>query len=101
MSAAYYLEVWKSFFHALRLEERFAEGRARPSRGEEEDILPIGDLYKTEVRRLGETLGLSRRIISKRSSPRLWPRMRQRLNLASPTTCSTRSSNCTSTEGSG
>ncbi len=37
------------------------------------DILPIADLYKTEVRRLGETLGLSRRIISKRSSPRLWP----------------------------
>src|SRR3989441_7016759 len=37
------------------------------------DILPIGDLYKTEVRRLGETLGVSRRIISKRSSPRLWP----------------------------
>ena len=36
------------------------------------DILPIADLYKTEVRRLGETLGLSRRIISKRSSPRLW-----------------------------
>lgn len=37
------------------------------------DILPIADLYKTEVRRLGETLGLSRRIVSKRSSPRLWP----------------------------
>jgi NAD+ synthase len=37
------------------------------------DILPIADLYKTEVRRLGETLGLSRRIITKRSSPRLWP----------------------------
>jgi len=37
------------------------------------DILPLADLYKTEVRRLGETLGVSRRIISKRSSPRLWP----------------------------
>jgi len=37
------------------------------------DILPIADLYKTEVRRLGETLGLSRRIISKRNNPRLWP----------------------------
>jgi NAD+ synthase len=37
------------------------------------DILPIGDLYKTEVRKLGEILGISRRIISKRSSPRLWP----------------------------
>ncbi len=37
------------------------------------DILPIGDLYKTEVRRMGEILGISRRITSKRSSPRLWP----------------------------
>lgn len=37
------------------------------------DILPIGDLYKTEVRKMGEILGISRRIISKRSSPRLWP----------------------------
>jgi NAD+ synthase len=36
------------------------------------DILPIGDLYKTEVRKMGEILGVSRRIISKRSSPRLW-----------------------------
>ena len=37
------------------------------------DILPIADLYKTEVRRLGEALGINRRIIAKRSSPRLWP----------------------------
>ncbi|MDG7016262.1 MAG: NAD+ synthase [Nitrososphaerota archaeon] len=37
------------------------------------DILPIADLYKTEVRRLGEVLGINRRIIAKRSSPRLWP----------------------------
>ncbi|MDG6910398.1 MAG: NAD+ synthase [Nitrososphaerota archaeon] len=37
------------------------------------DILPIGDLYKTEVRRMGETVGIGRRITSKRSSPRLWP----------------------------
>ena len=37
------------------------------------DILPIGDLYKTEVRKMGEILGISRKIISKRSSPRLWP----------------------------
>jgi NAD+ synthase len=37
------------------------------------DILPIADLYKTEVRRLGEVLGISRRIVAKRSSPRLWP----------------------------
>jgi len=37
------------------------------------DILPIADLYKTEVRSLGEALGINRRIIAKRSSPRLWP----------------------------
>lgn len=37
------------------------------------DMLPIGDLYKTEVRKLGEILGINRRIITKRSSPRLWP----------------------------
>lgn len=37
------------------------------------DILPIGDLYKTEVRKMGEILGINRRIIAKRSSPRLWP----------------------------
>lgn len=37
------------------------------------DILPIGDLYKTEVRNMGEILGISRRITAKRSSPRLWP----------------------------
>lgn len=37
------------------------------------DILPIGDLYKTEVRTLGEALGINRQIVAKRSSPRLWP----------------------------
>ena len=37
------------------------------------DLLPIGDLYKTEVRRKGELLGVSRKITSKLSSPRLWP----------------------------
>ena len=31
------------------------------------DILPIGDLYKTEVRRLGETLGLSRWLLLRRA----------------------------------
>ena len=36
------------------------------------DMLPIADLYKTEVRQLGEALGISRRIIAKKSSPRLW-----------------------------
>jgi len=37
------------------------------------DLLPIADLYKTEVRRLAEVLGINRRIVAKRSSPRLWP----------------------------
>jgi NAD+ synthase len=37
------------------------------------DVLPIADLYKTEVRRFGEVLGINRRIVAKRSSPRLWP----------------------------
>jgi NH3-dependent NAD+ synthetase len=37
------------------------------------DLLPIGDLYKTEVRELGEVLGVSRKIVTKRSSPNLWP----------------------------
>lgn len=36
------------------------------------DILPIADLYKSEVRALAEILGVSRRIIQKQSSPRLW-----------------------------
>jgi NAD+ synthase len=36
------------------------------------DLLPIADLYKTEVRKLGEVLGINRRIIAKKSSPRLW-----------------------------
>ncbi len=36
------------------------------------DLLPIGDLYKTQVRELGRALGLPDRIINKPSSPRLW-----------------------------
>lgn len=36
------------------------------------DILPIGDLYKTQVRVLGEFLGLPDKIVKKPSSPRLW-----------------------------
>ncbi len=37
------------------------------------DFLPIGDLYKTQVRALGEFLGLPREVVEKPSSPRLWP----------------------------
>ncbi len=36
------------------------------------DVLPIADLYKTQVRELGKYLGLSEKIITKKSSPRLW-----------------------------
>lgn len=37
------------------------------------DILPIGDVYKTQVRELGRRLGIPREIVEKPSSPRLWP----------------------------
>ncbi|MCS7139521.1 MAG: NAD+ synthase [Candidatus Nezhaarchaeota archaeon] len=37
------------------------------------DILPIGDLYKTDVKRIARYLGVPDRIILKPSSPRLWP----------------------------
>jgi NAD+ synthase len=36
------------------------------------DVLPIGDLYKTQVKELGKVLGLPERIIKKPSSPALW-----------------------------
>jgi len=36
------------------------------------DFLPIGCLYKTQVRMLGAYLGLPERIVHKPSSPRLW-----------------------------
>lgn len=36
------------------------------------DILPIGDLYKTQVRVMAEHLGVSRRIIKKAPSAGLW-----------------------------
>ncbi len=36
------------------------------------DFLPIGDLYKTQVRWLGGWLGAPERIVSKPSSPQLW-----------------------------
>ena len=37
------------------------------------DILPLGDIYKTQVRELGRRLGVSEKILTKPSSPRLWP----------------------------
>lgn len=36
------------------------------------DVLPIGDLYKTQVRMLGRYLGLPEDIVTKPSSPALW-----------------------------
>ncbi|MEM0063554.1 MAG: NAD+ synthase [Metallosphaera sp.] len=36
------------------------------------DVLPIGDLFKTQVRRLGEYLNLPKNIVRKPSSPALW-----------------------------
>jgi NAD+ synthase len=36
------------------------------------DLLPIGHLYKTEVRELAAHLGLPLRLVSKASSPQLW-----------------------------
>ena len=36
------------------------------------DILPIVSLYKTQVRKIGEFLGVSKSILSKKSSPNLW-----------------------------
>src|SRR3970282_94481 len=36
------------------------------------DALPIGGLYKTQVRALGKYLGLPANIVEKKSSPRLW-----------------------------
>jgi len=37
------------------------------------DISPIMDLYKTQVRRLAEHLGLPENIVARPSSPALWP----------------------------
>ena len=37
------------------------------------DILPLGDVYKTQVRKLAKALGIPEKIIRKPSSPRLWP----------------------------
>ena len=37
------------------------------------DILPIASLYKTQVRELAKHLGIDEKIITKKSSPHLWP----------------------------
>ena len=37
------------------------------------DFLPIGHLYKTQVRSLGKHLGVQKRILEKPPSPQLWP----------------------------
>jgi len=37
------------------------------------DLLPIGYLYKTQVKLLANYLGIPKKIIEKESSPRLWP----------------------------
>jgi NAD+ synthase len=36
------------------------------------DILPLGDLYKTEVRKLADYLNIPSSILNKKSSPSLW-----------------------------
>jgi len=36
------------------------------------DLLPIGGLYKSQVKLLGKELGLPNRIVNQPSSPRLW-----------------------------
>jgi len=37
------------------------------------DVLPIASLYKTQVREMARHLGINERIITKKSSPHLWP----------------------------
>ncbi len=37
------------------------------------DFMPLGDLFKTEVRKLSEELGVPKDIIDKTPSPGLWP----------------------------
>jgi NAD+ synthase len=36
------------------------------------DLLPLGGLYKTQVRALGQFLGIAKNVLEKQSSPRLW-----------------------------
>ncbi|MBI3840864.1 MAG: NAD+ synthase [Thaumarchaeota archaeon] len=42
------------------------------------DFLPLAHLYKTQVRRLGAHLGLTKRVVEKPASPQLWPGHRAR-----------------------
>lgn len=37
------------------------------------DLMPLADLYKTQVRELAKHLAVPQKIIEKKSSPRLWP----------------------------
>lgn len=37
------------------------------------DVLPLADLYKTQVREFASFLGVPQKIVNKKSSPRLWP----------------------------
>jgi NAD+ synthase len=37
------------------------------------DVLPIVSLYKTQVREMARYLGIDENIITKKSSPHLWP----------------------------
>ncbi len=37
------------------------------------DILPLGDIYKTKLRKLARYIGVPERIIEKPSTPELWP----------------------------
>lgn len=50
--------------HALGYFTKYGDGGV--------DIEPIGDLYKTEVRKLATWLRVPKRIIQKQSSPQLW-----------------------------
>lgn len=73
MNVLYYHAALKSYLVAgtsdksertLGFFTKFGDGAA--------DILPIADLYKTQVRNLASYLAIPRAIIEKKSSPRLW-----------------------------
>lgn len=48
------------------------------------DALPIGGLYKTQVRALGRYLGLPSSILEKKSSPRLWKGQEAEMEIGLP-----------------